>query len=145
MVSSEEIKRRLAAKRKGEQPYQEKPPAEGYVNCPECNTPNVEGAKFCVGCGASLVDSKPEQDTVICPQCQATNPADANVGCGASPVTEEGAYSKMKIKTDFKLCPICNQKNEINAKFCVICGHKFQESVNAMKHLLSQQKSWLNQ
>jgi ribosomal protein L40E len=133
MVSSEEIKRRLAAKRKGEQPYQEKPPAEGYVNCPECNTPNVEGAKFCVGCGASLVDSKPEQDTVICPQCQATNPADAKfcVGCGASLVTEEVADTQDEDQTsDFKLCPSCNQKNEINAKFCVICGHKFQESVN---------------
>ena len=51
--------------------------------------------------------------------------------CGASLVTEEVADTQDEDQTsDFKLCPSCNQKNEINAKFCVICGHKFQESVN---------------
>lgn len=133
MVSSEEIKRRLESKRRGETPYQGKPPAQGSVNCPECNTPNEEGAKFCVGCGASLSDSRAAQDTVICPQCQATNTAGAKfcVGCGASLVNEEVADTQHEDPvSDSKLCPSCNQVNEINAKFCVICGHKFEESVD---------------
>jgi class 3 adenylate cyclase/ribosomal protein L40E len=39
------------------------------MQCPECNTGNPEGAKFCLNCGGKLV--------AVCPQCGATLPPQA--------------------------------------------------------------------
>jgi hypothetical protein len=61
MVSSDEIKRRLEAKRKGIE-YQERV-GRGPNNakeCPSCNTMNPSTAKFCVGCGEKLETTEPE-------------------------------------------------------------------------------------
>ncbi len=61
MVSSDEIKRRLEAKRKGIE-YQERV-GRGPNNakeCPYCNTMNPSTAKFCVGCGKKLETPEPE-------------------------------------------------------------------------------------
>jgi len=97
MVSNEEIKRRLDAKRSG------KPVKEGiegqFKICSSCQTKNPEGAKFCVGCGKPLneIVTPPKEK----PQIKRINP-------------------------DFKLCPSCNSKNLKTAKFCVVCGKKFQ-------------------
>ncbi|BDZ71558.1 zinc-ribbon domain-containing protein [Methanobacterium petrolearium] len=99
MVSSDEIRRRLEARKRGSDPYAEKTPEQAGVICPECNTANSTGAKFCVGCGSSLVKEEVES-----PQ----------------PETQ-----KME---DYKICPSCNQKNKADAKFCIVCGHKFEES-----------------
>ncbi len=105
MVSSEEMRRRLDAKRKGvdisEGPGGIKPGQE-TVTCPECQTQNPTTAKFCVGCGASMVKEEPK-----------------------APQTTETVTKKTE---DFKVCPSCNQKNKPNAKFCIVCGHKFEDS-----------------
>ncbi len=61
MVSSDEIKRRLEAKRKGIE-YQEhvgKEPSTAK-ECPSCHTSNPSTAKFCVGCGKKLETPEPE-------------------------------------------------------------------------------------
>lgn len=97
MVSSDEIRRRLESKRRGTDPYAEKPPEQATVNCPECNTSNLANAKFCVSCGSPLVTEEIE-------------PAPTET-------------HKME---DYKVCPSCNQKNKANAKFCIVCGHKFE-------------------
>ena len=97
MVSNEEIKRRLDAKRSGK-PVEED--IEGQFKiCSSCQTKNPEGAKFCVGCGKPLneIVTPPKEK----PQIKRINP-------------------------DFKLCPSCNSKNLKTAKFCVVCGKKFQ-------------------
>ncbi len=66
MVSSEEINRRLEAKRKGIQPKiirgVEK---KGYI-CPSCKTENPLTAKYCVGCGKKLENTsyKPIQESI---------------------------------------------------------------------------------
>ena len=39
------------------------------MQCPQCNTENPEGAKFCLNCGAKLA--------AVCPQCGATLPPQA--------------------------------------------------------------------
>ena len=31
----------------------------------------------------------------------------------------------------YKVCPSCNQKNKLDAKFCIVCGHKFEESTGS--------------
>lgn len=102
MVSSDEIRRRLEAKRQGVDPYAEKKPEQATVNCPECNTPNPTNAKFCVGCGSTLVKE----------EITATKPETQKMG-------------------DHKVCPSCNQKNKLDAKFCIVCGHKFEESTGS--------------
>lgn len=71
MVSSDEINRRLDAKRKGVK-YQEplkrnvninNPPegSEDYKECPSCHTRSPSAAKFCVGCGKKLEDEEEEK------------------------------------------------------------------------------------
>lgn len=96
MVSNEEIKRRLDAKRSGK-PVEED--IKGHFKiCSSCQTKNPEGAKFCVGCG------KPLNEIV-------------------TPPKEKPKIKR--IDSDFKLCPSCNSKNLKTAKFCVVCGKKF--------------------
>jgi cyclophilin family peptidyl-prolyl cis-trans isomerase/Flp pilus assembly protein TadD/ribosomal protein L40E len=48
------------------------------MKCPECESENAEGAKFCMKCGATLA--------VLCPKCGAGNPGEAVYceQCGAS-------------------------------------------------------------
>ncbi|OPX59294.1 MAG: Double zinc ribbon [Methanobacterium sp. PtaB.Bin024] len=99
MVSSDEIRRRLEAKKRGADPYAENAPGQAGVICPKCNTSNTPGAKFCVGCGSSMVVEEVE-----------------------SPQPETHKMG------DSKICPSCNQKNKADAKFCIVCGHKFEES-----------------
>jgi len=38
--------------------------------CPECNTGNTPGSKFCSHCGSRL----PQSTSILCPKCQAPNP-----------------------------------------------------------------------
>jgi ribosomal protein L40E len=102
MVSSDEIRRRLEAKKRGADPYAENAPGQAGVICPKCNTSNTPGAKFCVGCGSSMV-----VEEVVSPQ-----PETHKMG-------------------DSKICPSCNQKNKADAKFCIVCGHKFEESAGS--------------
>lgn len=70
MVSSDEINRRLNAKRKGVK-YPESnrrvninnPPSssDNYKECPSCHTRSPSTAKFCVGCGKKLEDQSEEE------------------------------------------------------------------------------------
>jgi hypothetical protein len=115
MVSSDEIKRRLEAKRRGETLSEEKKVDEATINCPECQTPNLPQAKFCVGCGKPL----PKEVTPTVPTVQST--------AGESIATSTPQKTETDQETDFKVCPSCNQKNKPNAKFCIICGHKFEQ------------------
>ncbi|MDD1774889.1 MAG: SHOCT domain-containing protein [Methanobacterium sp.] len=74
MVSSDEINRRLEARRRGEK-YQEsreritkREMATSSSNeCPDCHTQNPSTAKFCVGCGKKL-ESPPEKEEGFSPQ-----------------------------------------------------------------------------
>jgi hypothetical protein len=66
MVSSDEINRRLEAKRRGVK-YPKPQERERFgmessntKECPSCHTQNPSTAKFCVGCGKKLVISEPE-------------------------------------------------------------------------------------
>lgn len=62
MVSNEEIRRKLEAKRRGIE-YQE-PAGRKSMNsneCSSCHTENPASAKFCVGCGKKLGSSQSEK------------------------------------------------------------------------------------
>lgn len=56
----------------------QQPAAGGTVRCPNCNTLNPAGAKFCNNCGTKLDGKK------TCPNCKAENAADAKFcnNCG---------------------------------------------------------------
>ena len=108
--------------------------------CPSCNHQNPVDAKFCVNCGQSL--KKPEQEieddkTDETKEESGTVPSDnikepvEDVGKKEIPtmkiptsVPEHAIISKTGTK---KTCPACNGKNLKNAKFCVVCGEKFEE------------------
>ena len=121
MVSSEEIRRRLEAKKRGEtiSEVHKTPPTVAATNkCPQCQTPNPPTAKFCVGCGAPLaIETNPVAETKTISQ----------VATVTTPTTTPAP--------DYKLCPSCNQKNKLDAKFCIICGHKFEDETPGEKPL----------
>ena len=80
VVSNEEIKRMLDAKRKGINIKDEKNKSENYTECSQCKTKNPEKAVFCVNCGSKL-----EKNLIIkCPSCGTENTVVAKfcVGCG---------------------------------------------------------------
>ena len=190
MVSNEEIKRMLEAKRKGVDIKKEKIKSENYKICPNCKTKNPEKALFCVKCGNKLNKNL----KVKCPSCAIENPSDAKfcVSCGKAldkdnsekqpkslvtkkiesndvelsksepgnsetselpsqmnkkstqmnlektvtktsiprEVPEHSIISKTGLK---KTCPSCNGQNLKNAKFCVVCGEKFDDSSSNVK------------
>jgi len=94
MVSSDEINRRLKARRRGVdyQGPRGRPTSgtAGTRECPKCHTTNPTAAKFCINCGQKLetpaetVPITPTGNTKECPNCHATNPATSKfcVKCG---------------------------------------------------------------
>ena len=123
MVSSEEIRRRLEAKRRGEtfSEVKKTPTSSASKTCPECQTPNPESAKFCVGCGAPLameVTPTTSKEVSPSPPNEVTPPASGEETPTATPTSTVD---------NFKQCPSCGQKNKPDAKFCIICGHKFEK------------------
>lgn len=186
MVSNEEIKRMLEAKRMGVDIKKEKIESENYKVCPHCKTHNPEKALFCVKCGRKLDKNL----KIICPACNTKNEKNAKfcVGCGqilenldnqqlSEDVTVDAEEPKIEsvetsatsnevsesiIKTEDsepeqkeksvrrssipssipehslinktglkKTCSECNGKNLKNAKFCVVCGEKFEENIRS--------------
>jgi hypothetical protein len=105
MVSSDEINRRLNAKRRGVS-YQERgtpPSTVNTVECPNCHTPNAPTAKFCVNCGEKLeaqVETVQSTGSVTkeCPNCHFENPETSKfcVKCGEKLETEEGFTPEIK-------------------------------------------------
>ena len=180
MVSNEEIKRMLDAKRRGVDIKREKIKSDNSKVCPNCKTKNPEKALFCVKCGNKLE----KKLKVKCQSCGIENPSDAKfcVNCGETlnkvnlenktpklvtnkSESNDVEFSKPDIGNDEskdktsgiksgeskrpvsitnippevpehniinkpilkKTCPSCNGQNLKNAKFCVICGEKFDE------------------
>ncbi|MBR7125037.1 MAG: zinc ribbon domain-containing protein, partial [Prevotella sp.] len=41
------------------------------MNCPKCNNPLREGAKFCTACGQKIEVAAPQATASTCPQCNA--------------------------------------------------------------------------
>ncbi|WP_321421891.1 zinc-ribbon domain-containing protein [uncultured Methanobacterium sp.] len=123
MVSSEEIRRRLEAKRRGETFSEVKktpPSSAASKTCPECQTSNPESAKFCVGCGAPLAREETPTSSEVSP----SSPSEV------TPATSSGetpTVTPTSTVDDYKQCPSCGQKNKPDAKFCIICGHKFEK------------------
>jgi len=121
MVSSEEIRRRLEAKRRGEtfSEVKKTPPSASTKTCPECKTSNPESAKFCVGCGAPLAR-----------EVTPTTPSEGSpaTSSGETPIVTPATTTPETTPADtYKQCPSCGQKNKPDAKFCIICGHKFEK------------------
>lgn len=90
-VSNEEIKKRLAAKRKG---LDIKEYEDNF--CRYCGTKNLENAKFCVKCGSRIGSN-------ICPKCGIENPRDAQFckECGSDLKNRPQSvdqFNKSKIK-----------------------------------------------
>ena len=97
MVSSDEINRRLNARRRGVN-YNERgtPPSTGNtVECPNCHTLNSPTAKFCVNCGQ-------------------------NMG------SQSGTVQNTPAGSDTKECPNCHFHNPPTSKFCVKCGENLE-------------------
>jgi membrane protease subunit (stomatin/prohibitin family) len=148
VVSNEEIKRMLEAKRRGIDIKKENKKSEIKL-CSNCQTKNPNDAKFCVECGETLnhIDrnvpkkiinresttntdnninnKKPVNETE---PVQKTNKTESDVTFKPKPKTptlvpEHNIITKPTLK---KSCPSCNTKNLKNAKYCVVCGEKFE-------------------
>ena len=80
MVSNEQIKQMLEAKRKGIKIENNQNKPEHYKVCPQCKTKNPTNAIFCVNCGNKLDKNL----NIKCPSCGTENTKNAKfcVGCG---------------------------------------------------------------
>ncbi|MGM9540569.1 double zinc ribbon domain-containing protein [Anaerovibrio sp.] len=78
---------------------------DSEILCPECHVANDKNAKFCVGCGAKLVN--------CCPKCG------SQISMGIKFCPECGE----KMETE-KHCPNCNVVVTVGQKFCLECGTK---------------------
>lgn len=151
MVTNEEIRQMLDAKRKGINiEYDKIKPIYNKI-CPHCKNKNPEKALFCVHCGRKFDKNL----QIPCQSCGLKNATTATfcVGCGEilekiedkeikpkiektgietlerpvkkevpSSIPENNILPKTSLK---KTCYYCNGKNLKNAKFCVVCGKKF--------------------
>lgn len=116
-TSNEEIKRRLEARRMGiEPPSGEKESSLEEDTCPHCETMTPPEAKFCVGCGETL---KKEISTSVSSKTVKTGSLETPTTTSKDPLSSKQA--------EYKICPACKQKNKLEAKFCVICGNKFEK------------------
>ncbi len=185
MVSNEEIKRMLDAKRRGVKIDTYKIDNENNQTCPKCKTKNPLKALFCTKCGTKLDN----EQQIKCPSCNTINKKDAKYCTGCGEPLKNGDKSTIKEKyteknqdeppltatdnlktepnsnetndndseipepkapsspiptsvpehaiinktTPKKICPSCKSKNLPSAKFCVVCGEKFEGSIGIKK------------
>lgn len=125
--------------------------------CKKCGSENTDNAKFCLECGANLVEQRKESEITKCIKCGAELPKKAKFcsECGASqievveekesiqisePVIEE-VYDSTSIQTDSseqlesnntendtkKLCSSCGAEVSPDDKFCPGCGMKLED------------------
>jgi len=151
VVTNEEIRQMLDAKRKGINIEYDKIKSIYNKICPHCKNKNPEKALFCVHCGRKFDKNL----QIPCQSCGLKNATTATfcVGCGEilekiedkeikpkiektgietlerpvkkdvpSSIPEHNILPKTSLK---KTCYYCNGKNLKNAKFCVVCGKKF--------------------
>ena len=110
MVSNEEIKRMLEAKRRGVNIENDQNKPEHYIICSQCKTKNPEKAIFCVNCGCKLDKNL----NIKCPSCGTENTINAKfcVGCGKKLEQQTTEPEPLKVKP--KLQPTVNKENEGN-------------------------------
>ncbi len=130
--------------------------------CKKCGSENTDNAKFCLECGANLVEQRKESEITKCIKCGAELPKKAKFcsECGASqidvveekesvqtsePIIEE-VYDSTTIQTDSseqlesdntendikKLCSSCGAEVSPDDKFCPGCGMKLEDEKNAI-------------
>jgi len=94
----------MIQKAQGQQTPPEKPATK---KCPKCGADVPADAKFCLNCGAKLVE------TITCPKCKAEVPKGAKFcpNCGANLVLT---------------CPKCKAEVPPGTKFCPNCGTKIE-------------------
>jgi ribosomal protein L40E len=123
MVSNEEIKRMLENRRRGikTEPKKEvpspvppstsrKPVSPSTRTCESCGAQNPPDAKFCIKCGQTLKAPEKEEEKKT-----DETPLDALPRSGMDGI-------------DYRTCPNCSHQNKPQAKFCVVCGQKLEET-----------------
>lgn len=87
MVSNEEIRKLLDAKRSGADVEKSKVQIEESKICPHCKTKNPEKTIFCLKCGRKFDNIHQNK----CPSCNHLNPTDAKfcIKCGQSLISNE--------------------------------------------------------
>jgi membrane protease subunit (stomatin/prohibitin family) len=105
VVSNEEIKRMLDAKRRGINTDNVKTSSEKNKICSKCKTKNPEKALFCVNCGNKL----DQNSEIKCPTCGKENLNNSKfcVGCG-----EQLSKEKIGANTN-KINPILESRDNI--------------------------------
>ncbi len=111
--------------------------------CKKCGSENTDNAKFCLECGANLVEQKKESEITKCINCGAELPVKAKFcsECSASQIieikeneekkdVESPAEEKIESEADVPktieklICPSCNAELPHMVKFCPKCGSK---------------------
>lgn len=113
--------------------------------CPECHK-EYESGKFCLECGAKLVEAKV---ALFCPNCQITfSSGKFCPECGTK-LIETAVAEKKESSVSSKptplpesgtICPACGFPNEVGANICSACGYPFhQEDLSLSKSSESEE------
>ncbi len=130
--------------------------------CKKCGSENTDNAKFCLECGANLVEQRKESEITKCIKCGAELPKKAKFcsECGASQIevveekesiqisepaieevynpasTQTGSSEQLEsdnTENDIKkLCSSCGAEVSPDDKFCPGCGMKLEDEKNAI-------------
>ena len=121
MVSNEEIKRMLDAKRRGVNIEHDQNKPDHYTICSQCRTKNPEKAIYCVNCGCKLDKNL----NIKCPACGTENTINAKfcVGCGKKLEQKPTESEPLKVKP--KLQPTEPDGNDV----------EFSESRNKLESI----------
>jgi predicted amidophosphoribosyltransferase len=122
VVSNEEIKRMLEAKRRGVNIEYDQNKPEHYKICSQCKTKNPEKAIFCVNCRCKLDKNM----NIKCPSCGTENTINAKfcVGCGKKLDQQPSEPEPLEVKP--KLQPAVQDENKGN-------DVEFSESKNKLE------------
>lgn len=104
------------------------------MKCINCGCELPEGSKFCFSCGAqqpeaaaesvqenSVPEQEPEVETVEAPKAETQRGSEEEVSAEDVQTEEQ----------EFKFCPFCGAKNDLDGVFCCSCGNNMNEAADS--------------
>ena len=117
-----------AAEEETEEETIDSTPKKGNT-CPKCGRDNLEGIKFCIGCGTPLekIDMDEDKADVEETETQSVDEEDESVEEDSQIEIDEDK-ADLPVKDEDNACPECGHVNAEGINFCIKCGTKLEKA-----------------